>query len=402
MYGRVSLKKQFSVMTMLLLTLLIVIELGANIWLYNFYTCDFENSEVFENLDKETKRSMCLANIGNAFATQSVSEELDATYAGRSRCGATTCDFTVPSNSIFVYVNADGFRGPEITKAKPQDTYRIFAIGGSTTYGSGVFNNQTWPFYLQEFYDETNLDFKVEVINAGWPFRMSIEETLLIKEDLLDYEPNLFVVFDGFNELWSEAKKNKNATPTKWKERWMEICELGNQEEFHTIITLQPIVNTGNKKLTLQEADSKVEQEKRKYSDYSVYFEKLNELKNHCTLTADLRGIFDTYEEPIYFDYVHTGYRGYQIIAENLYQISLPIVMKNSKNFVPNIDVQGTAATPANFVPDIDVEGTGATPPINEQLDSKNVESLSEQFLNSMIDIISLYKTPKVFSLIFE
>jgi len=60
---RVSYKKQFAVMTMLLLTFLIVLELGVNFWLYNIYRCDFENSEIFKNVDPEINRKMCLESI---------------------------------------------------------------------------------------------------------------------------------------------------------------------------------------------------------------------------------------------------------------------------------------------------------------------------------------------------
>jgi len=56
----VSYKKQFILMIMLLVTLLIVVEIFVNIWLYNFYRCDFEQSEIFSDIDKETKRKICV------------------------------------------------------------------------------------------------------------------------------------------------------------------------------------------------------------------------------------------------------------------------------------------------------------------------------------------------------
>lgn len=49
---------------------------------------------------------------------------------------------------------------------------------------------------------------------------------------------------------------------------------------------------------------------------YFLYIEKLDELKPHCTMTADLTGLFDYIQEPIYFDNTHTEPRENQIIVE--------------------------------------------------------------------------------------
>jgi len=375
---QVSYKKQFVFLFLLTLTFLTVVEVLVNVWLYYFYRCEFEDNEIFENVDTETKRKICLENFGYSFRTQSVSA-LPGTRVAQVFGGL---------DEKVVYINSEGFRGPEITKVKPSNTYRIFVMGGSTTFGAGSLDHQTPPFYLEEFYNQTNLDVNVEVINAGWPFRWSLDETTMIKEDWLDYEPDLFIVFDGFNELvWEEIKGNPNASPTQWKERWMEICDLGNQQGFDTIITLQPMISTGKKILTQQEVEQRLRLERGGMAkNYPVYKEQLNELKSHCTLTADLRGIFDHLEEPIYWDWAHTGPKGNQIVAENLYQLSLPTVMKQSKNIVQNKDGQVSDAT---------LE-------IKDQLASKNFDFYSEEFFDFIRDIISQYKTPKVFSLIFE
>jgi len=373
---QVSYKKQFVFLFLLTLTFLVIVEVLVNVWLYNFYKCEFEDNEIFENVDTETKRKICLENLGYSSRTGM----LQWAEGTRNR----------DLGEKVVYINSDGFRGPEITKAKPSNTYRIFVVGGSTTFGAGSLDHQTPPFYLEELYNQTNLDVNVEVINAGWGMRWSLHlhETTMIKENWLDYEPDLFIVFDGFNELvWAEIKGSPNASPTQWKERWIETCDLGNKQGFDTIITLQPMVNTGKKILTQYEVSEKLILEKKGLAkNYPLYIEQLNELKNHCTLTADLGGIFDYLEEPIYYDAVHTGPRGNQIIAENLYQLSLPTVMKQSKNIVQNKDGQVSDAT---------LE-------IKDHVDSKNFDFSSEEFFYFISDIISLYQTPKVFSVIFD
>ena len=63
---QVSYKKQFILGFLLLLILLIVVEVLVNVWLYNFYTCEFEDNEIFKDLDAETKKKICYENIGLA------------------------------------------------------------------------------------------------------------------------------------------------------------------------------------------------------------------------------------------------------------------------------------------------------------------------------------------------
>ena len=47
--------------------------------------------------------------------------------------------------------------GPEISKDKPSNTFRVFVVGGSTTYGSGVNDANTIPSLLQKKLDEKKL-----------------------------------------------------------------------------------------------------------------------------------------------------------------------------------------------------------------------------------------------------
>ena len=152
----VSYKKQVILGILLLIILLTIIEVFANIWLYNFYHCDFEDSELFKEEDPEIKRKICLDNIGLGLITQ----ELSSIYETRPA-------FEVFDTNL-VKLNSENFRAPEFQKDKPENTYRIFILGGSTTFGSGVLDNQTYPYYLQELYDNASLPFKIEVINAGW------------------------------------------------------------------------------------------------------------------------------------------------------------------------------------------------------------------------------------------
>ena len=66
-------------------------------------------------------------------------------------------------------MNSEGFRGSEFIKNKPDDTYRIITVGGSTTFGSGVTNENTWPKILEKKLQNISKGKNIEVINAGIP-----------------------------------------------------------------------------------------------------------------------------------------------------------------------------------------------------------------------------------------
>ena len=80
-------------------------------------------------------------------------------------------------------------------------------------------------------FDGQNLDFDVEVINAGISGAWSKPETNMIKEKIINYEPDLLIVFAGWNDVTGELVKNANwseeANLENWISRWTEICEIG-------------------------------------------------------------------------------------------------------------------------------------------------------------------------------
>ena len=163
-----------------------------------------------------------------------------------------------------VHLNSHGFRGQEITKEKPYNTYRIFTVGGSTTHGLPlVTDNETWSYYLQKKFDEKDFGFDIEVINAGMAAATSKTEVQLVKDKLIDFSPDLIVVFDGINDAaWVANPNHPDWEPQNeiaWKDRWIEICNIGKKNGFDTIVTLQPFYKSGFQVLT--------------ESDYQIYRE---------------------------------------------------------------------------------------------------------------------------------
>jgi len=124
----------------------------------------------------------------------------------------------IPDNQSKHFINSDGFRSPEISENKPSNTFRVFVVGGSTTYGSGVNDANTIPSLLQKKLDEKNYAQTIEVINAGFSGARSIEEIKLVKEKLLNFAPDIIIVYDGYNDVKSFHGENIDPEDSKFSE----------------------------------------------------------------------------------------------------------------------------------------------------------------------------------------
>jgi lysophospholipase L1-like esterase len=109
-------------------------------------------------------------------------------------------------------VNAAGLRGAEIA-ARDERTLRILCMGGSTTWGHKVDDDETWPYALQLQLREV-LGAPVEVLNggvSGW----GLEQILRDLQDgrLRTLQPDLVLVFSG----WNAAFMAENAQVTSFR-----------------------------------------------------------------------------------------------------------------------------------------------------------------------------------------
>ena len=97
--------------------------------------------------------------------------------------------------------NSLGYRGEEFEQPKPDDVYRIVAIGGSTTYGTGVTDDyrQSYPYQLQDYLRENGFP-QVEVINAGVPGYTSYESFINLQMRVLSLDPDLIIIYHGIND----------------------------------------------------------------------------------------------------------------------------------------------------------------------------------------------------------
>ena len=92
------------------------------------------------------------------------------------------------------------FNEQQFAKRKPPGAFRIFCLGGSTTYGRPYDDTTSFAGWLRELLAETAPDGDWEVVNAGGISYASYRVATLM-EELRDYDPDLFVVYTGHNEF---------------------------------------------------------------------------------------------------------------------------------------------------------------------------------------------------------
>ena len=95
------------------------------------------------------------------------------------------------------------FNKQTFPKNKLPNTYRIFCVGGSTTYGRPYDDLTSYPGWMRELLAIADSSREWEVINAGGISYASYR-VAAVMEELTGYQPDLFVVYCGHNEFLEE------------------------------------------------------------------------------------------------------------------------------------------------------------------------------------------------------
>jgi len=315
---QVSYKKQTLLGIIGLLILFLAVEVIANVWWMTQVSCEFEENEIFMNMDEEKIRQLCV----DLYDVKSFDDELIPNQQSNS-----------------VTINSLGFRGEEFSPEKPDDVYRIFMLGGSTMFGHGATSDKTTiPGYVKDFFQSYDDEFKIEIINGGIQGADSYAEIKIIENKLTNYAPDMVIVYDGWNDLRAD-----NTAKTIY-DNWNLMCELGQENNFDVIIALQPIAGFGNKILTEQETEYSTLGTNyagspliNSISEYEKYTTNLNDLDN-CSSSINLRHIFDDETSPIYWDQGHVSDNGNKIVANAINDEILELIPTDFVVVIPTTD----------------------------------------------------------------
>ena len=106
---------------------------------------------------------------------------------------------------------------------KPAGTYRIFCLGGSTTTGYPYWFNGAFSSFLRDRLHAVFPDRKIEVINVGMTATNSYT-ALDMAQDIVAYQPDLFLDYDGHNEFYGALGVSSNET--LGSSRWFTLLYL--------------------------------------------------------------------------------------------------------------------------------------------------------------------------------
>jgi lysophospholipase L1-like esterase len=110
-------------------------------------------------------------------------------------------DIVFPDQDCPVHINSAGLRGPEITIAKPANTFRIACLGDSCTFGWRVKEAEMFTQRLEDKLEKRFPDRQFEVLNFGSPGYTSRHGEILMRRRMPDFSPDVVVVAYGFNDF---------------------------------------------------------------------------------------------------------------------------------------------------------------------------------------------------------
>ena len=356
--------KQFVWFVLSILIILTVVESSVRIYEYVVPGCFYLTSDAGNEMDLELRKKICKQSEFIKIIEYPVFQ------------------FEPNQDHDTITTNSFGFRGDDFNEEKDPNVFRIMMVGGSTTFGSGsTSDNTTIPAFLEKKFLENNYD--VEIINAGVGAASSIEEAYKIRHIYKQYQPDLFLIYDGRNDSFQHLE-SKELDPNIsrfeklqsqksslqiwisenlqmyrtvfvlypifshysismtlndqvyeknseiWSDRWENICEENNEDGIKTIITLQPIVGTGTKKLSPSEKIHSDYIKTIKMREQLEFFAKSLPIES-CMASFDLRNALDGIEKPIYFDDCHMNDQGNKIMANQMYEKILPVIINDIK-----------------------------------------------------------------------
>ena len=124
-------------------------------------------------------------------------------YVGFSSYIPLFVEETAPDGSVAM-VTAENkrlaFNLQRFPKDKAKDAYRVFCMGGSTTYGHPYKDETSFCGWLRTMLPDCDHSHKWELINAGGVSYASYRVAKLM-EELVRYDPDLFIIYTGQNEF---------------------------------------------------------------------------------------------------------------------------------------------------------------------------------------------------------
>ncbi len=127
-------------------------------------------------------------------------------------------------------IEAYGAHGSLVALEKPPGTYRILLLGGSTTHGFDVNDEETIDAHLRRILSERYSGIQFEVVNLAYDGYDSYQLLLRLQSDGVRFNPDMIVINEGINDV-----RNAHISDLKFYDPrtngWREVLRLLSEEE---------------------------------------------------------------------------------------------------------------------------------------------------------------------------
>lgn len=252
------------------------------------------------------------------------------------------------------FLGKQGMYGFEMSGENNAHDMKIMILGGSTTDGA-LFPFRSWPQFLLDRAGGKN----VTIFNGGVVGYTSTQELIKLLRDILFMEPDMVIVYDGFNDMtapsvpgpfaFKELQKAMDYVDQHKDKLWLDLFAegampytgvepkadkyeiwLNNIKKMRAICEVQGIQFFAFLQPVLYSKASRTkEEEGLLWSTWRINncYEWANEFRSRiksneesCGYIHDLSHIFDK-EDGIYMDDCHVYERGNEMIAASIYEV---------------------------------------------------------------------------------
>ena len=261
------------------------------------------------------------------------------------------------ANLGYNYLTGSKYPGIIVYGNEDESEYKIAIFGGSTTDGA-LYPFKSWPELLHKKLGSAN----IAIYNCGTYGYISSQELLKLIRDVLVLEPDMIVVYDGFNEtyilddrypfvhgylrtLFNYANSHVEVLHELIGDNRPKVCQgivsrkdkfenwLSNIRLMHEIATAKGIIFYSFCQPMLSSKEGKSEKEKNILLSMpnstidkmikASFREHMSQMQDRPDYMYDLSHIFDG-QSDIYMDICHVWEKGNDIIAEEIKKVILP------------------------------------------------------------------------------
>jgi lysophospholipase L1-like esterase len=137
------------------------------------------------------------------------------------------------ARGMHVRINEHALRGPSTPLEPPPGVHRVLAIGGSTTFGEGLEEEESFPGQLERELNASGDGQRYEVLNAGVEGYNSTAELAFLRQLGLPLKPRTVVIGYSLDDFQDSPVMGPYGILTRTVEARVPTCSLGNASALY-------------------------------------------------------------------------------------------------------------------------------------------------------------------------